>query len=494
MPEQVDVCIIGSGFGGAIPAYRLAGRGCSVVVLERGKYLTGKDYRQTQDFKYLMSITQAYMGENVGIVHGRCVGGGSITYGAVSLRAPTEAFEKTDGTGKRYWPTTISRQSLDPYYDRVAGILKVNQSPWETIPKKGGTLAKWLDSLGYTCERAPYAIVDCRECGWCTYGCIYDKKQSLILNYLPGAEALGARIRPECEARTVSDLPPSSLPYRFSVIYRDRNGAEQEIQSKIFIAACGAVETPALLLRSQTGLPSVNWSQVGKNLSLDGDNLFVALAGDNGPFPMTYQGREDGGVISFAFWREKKFMLEIVTLFPGQAAALGLARPGNMEPARWGINNKRLMRLWSSRMIFIATVGMTPGDGAVTIDSSGAAQVGLTPSPELIAYNQDAFATVKHIVEANGGEIISGGGTLSALGGGSVHPLGTCRMGEDPATSVVSGLPGDLRGDVGEAWDVPGLYITDGSILSYAPGVNPSLTIGALAEMISEKIGAKYFP
>jgi choline dehydrogenase-like flavoprotein len=277
------------------------------------------------------------------------------------------------------------------------------------------------------------------------------------------------------------------------VEYRDASGATRGIEAQVLVVACGTIGTPALLLRSRTSLPAeLSWTHVGGNLTLSGDNLYVALAPEDGLLPMTYQGREDGGVISFAFWREKKFMLEVVTLFPGQAAAIGLARPGAAEPARWGIANKELMKLWSTRMLFIGTIGITPGDGRVGIGATGEPTLAFTPSPELNAFNRDTHETVKMIVEGNGGELIGSSfeGPLSAVGSGSVHPLGSCRLGDDPATSVVSGRPGDF----GEAWGAPGLVITDGSAFSAAVGVNPSLTIAALSEWISESVLAKYFP
>lgn len=161
------------------------------------------------------------------------------------MRAPTPALE-IEVDGKRQWPTIVSRKTLEPYYERVESMLQVNQMLWERIPKKGGVLANWLSKKDLTCERAPYAIYDCLECGWCIFGCRFGRKKSLILNYLPLAEEKGAEIRAECE---VKEIYYSNKKY--TLRYVDKYGEEKYIECKILILACGSIETPVLLLKSK---------------------------------------------------------------------------------------------------------------------------------------------------------------------------------------------------------------------------------------------------
>jgi len=484
MTEYFDVCIVGSGFGGSVSALRLAEKGLKTVVLERGKYFKGKDFRQTLDIKYLMNLYQIYVGRALVVLATRCVGGGSVIYGGISLRGPTPAFEiKRDG--RRMWPAAVSRKMLDPYYEKVEKMLKVNQLPWERIPKKGGVLANWLSREGLTCERAPYAIYNCLECGWCICGCRFGRKQSLILNYLPSAEEKGAVVKAECDAR---EIYYNESGKRWIVRYVNKYGEESYIESRILLLACGSIETPALLLRSKKNLPSLNWDYVGKNLSLNGDNVFAVVVSENDLKPDTFKGREDGGVISFAYWYEKGFMLEIITAPPSVFPLMSLFYSNSSQPSNWGVNHKRLMETFRERLFFIATVGLTPGDGEVSIDERGEPFVSYEPSEETKKYYTETSRIVQNLAEKNAARVLFAG--EGGFGGffGTLHQLGTCRMGDDDANSVVCGNP--EKGKFGEVWGYKNLYIVDGSIFSYSLGVNPALTIAALAELISEGIPA----
>src|SRR5437588_1014649 len=142
MAEQVDVVIVGSGFGGSITAFRLAelyrAAGAdprSIVVLERGRRLKHTDFRQSMDINHLSNVYNLIQGNGAQIVTANAVGGGSNLYLAASLRAPTETFERRDrragdGPPRRMWPDPISRRTLDPFYRRVELGLRVNRPTW----------------------------------------------------------------------------------------------------------------------------------------------------------------------------------------------------------------------------------------------------------------------------------------------------------------------------------------------------------------------------
>src|ERR671936_1061545 len=226
MAERFDVCIVGSGFGGSIAAFRLAelyraaGQTPSILVLERGPRHLHTDFRQSMDIELLSRIYGLIQGEGGQIVVGNGVGGGSNLYLAASLRSPTETFERRDhrpedGPDRRMWPAQISRATLNPYYKRVEAALRVQRPTWKQIAKSGGLWAATLAAAGHTCDRVPVAIdlSRCIQAKWCHTGCIFAAKNSVITNYLPSAEALGVQVRPSSEAELVSQS--AARPYRY---------------------------------------------------------------------------------------------------------------------------------------------------------------------------------------------------------------------------------------------------------------------------------------
>ncbi|MEO6501209.1 MAG: FAD-dependent oxidoreductase, partial [Jatrophihabitantaceae bacterium] len=205
--ESTDVLVIGSGFGGAIAAYHLAAGGARVTVLERGPWLEAEDY--DQDFKLGSSTTRIFeftVGDGMSVLGGNCVGGGSVVYFATMPRAPRYIFDRQGSIGRRMWPAAISRDSLEPWYDRVAEALPITPQKWETVPYAGGVWAAACHNAGHTCNPVPAAVDTslCTNCNWMMSGCKFDAKRSLLLNYLPAAIAHGAEIRPLHEVQQIT--------------------------------------------------------------------------------------------------------------------------------------------------------------------------------------------------------------------------------------------------------------------------------------------------
>src|SRR5256714_2847273 len=229
-PEQVDVCIVGSGFGGSISAWRLAGlyraagvEPARILVLERGKRYKHTDFKQSMYVGHLSDVYQLIQssggpgtllasGATGGqIVVANAVGGGSNLYLAASLRAPSETFERhdhrpDDGPDRRMWPKPVSRKTLNRYYARAEAGLRVKQPSWKQVSRSGGLWAATLHAAGHTCDRVPLAISPkrCVNAKWCHTGCIFGAKNSLITNYLPSAERAGVQIRPEIEVQSIT--------------------------------------------------------------------------------------------------------------------------------------------------------------------------------------------------------------------------------------------------------------------------------------------------
>jgi len=260
MTESTDVLVIGSGFGGAIAAYHLAAGGAKVVVLERGPWLNADEF--DHDFKLGSSYTRVFdfvVGDGMSVLGGNCVGGGSVVYFATMPRAPRFVFERRGSIGRRMWPAAITRDTLDPWYDRVAEALPVTQQSWDKVPYAGGLWAAACAHAGRTANASPSAVDTnmCVNCNWMMAGCTFDAKRSLLLNYLPAALAHGAEIRPLHEVQHLSRTDDGGYRVHYRIVdeedYRILHDAGT-IDAKIVIVAAGAGATPVILQRSAATL------------------------------------------------------------------------------------------------------------------------------------------------------------------------------------------------------------------------------------------------
>src|SRR5258705_7607594 len=135
--ETTDVLIIGTGFGGSIPGYYLAAGGARVIMLERGPRLATDEFTQSLQVGGYTRILDSIAGTGINVTTGNCVGGSSVVYYAASLRAPSFVFERrgvVGPRGRRIWPKSITRSSLDTWYRRVEDALPVSELRWEDAP------------------------------------------------------------------------------------------------------------------------------------------------------------------------------------------------------------------------------------------------------------------------------------------------------------------------------------------------------------------------
>jgi len=318
--EEFDVVIIGSGYGGATLAARLAQAGLSVLVLERGQRMEPADLRQSDDPRYILDVIELVVtSANVGYRTGKLVGGASISMDGAHFRIPQKSFELTEAGGRRLWPDEYSRASLDPYFERAENMLEVRQFPWTEIPKAGGLFAKMLASVGASCERARMNYADCLQCGFCSQGCIYDKKRTVLQTYIPLAEASGAEFRAGAEA---TGIEPSGTGYAVSYLHADE---AKQVKGQRVIVACGGIHSAALLLRSAAHLPALS-EQVGKNFNNNGEHAFLCVLPpefDDLDAYYCYMGMDNSGMMSFHWFEEEGF-----TIHPGGAIRCFRVAPG----------------------------------------------------------------------------------------------------------------------------------------------------------------------
>jgi choline dehydrogenase-like flavoprotein len=503
--EQTDVLVIGSGFGGAITAYHLAAGGARVVVLERGPWLGSEEFEH--DFKLGSSYTRIFdfvVGDGMSLLGGNCVGGGSVVYFAAMPRAPRFVFERHGSIGRRMWPRSISRDTLDPWYDRVAEALPVTTQDWDDVTYAGGLWAALCSHAGRTANPVPVAIDNdkCTNCNWMMAGCRFDAKRSLLLNYLPAALAHGAEIRPLHEVQYLTRTEDGGYRAHYNLIddedYRIHVGGGT-IDAKIVVVAAGAGATPVILQRSEKHLGKMPHA-VGRYFSGNGERLNTAIIDEDrvrevlglsraGGLP--YGSNQIGKGPCVANWDRldgslpeySRFSLEQLYFPPGLGTILAQV-PGGSGPTWFGAEKKEILRRWPSWLTIFQMIeddnegvfGPPPPTGNATRISQqmlGRGALQYHPTATTLRAWAEADAEVKEIVERDGLARVAAW-TNDVVGAYTVHPLASCRIGDDPSTSALDDRH-ELRGH-------PGIFVTDGSAVPCALTVNPAMTIAALAE------------
>ncbi|SFT35955.1 Choline dehydrogenase [Actinopolyspora lacussalsi subsp. righensis] len=503
--ENTDVLVIGSGFGGAITAYHLAAGGARVTVLERGPWLESDDFEH--DFLLGSSYTRIFdfvVGDGMSVLGGNCVGGGSVVYFAAMPRAPRFVFERRGSIGRRMWPAAISRDSLEPWYDRVAESMPVTTQSWSDTSYAGGLWAAACHHAGRTANPLPVAIDNdtCTNCNWMMSGCRFDAKRSLLLNYLPAAVAYGAEIRPLHEVQQLSRTDDGGYRVHYNVVddedYRVHTGSGT-IDAKIVVLAAGTGATPVILQRSEPTLGSMP-PAVGRYFSGNGERLNTAVLdeervrdvlglqrGDG----VAYEANQIGKGPTVANWdrldgslpEHSRYSLEQLYFPPGLGTILAQV-PGGDDPAWFGTAKKELLKRWRSWLTIFQMVeddnegvfGPPPATGnadRISQQMLGRGPLRYEPTENTLRAWAQADAEVADILERDGLAEVAPW-TNDVVGAYTVHPLSSCRIGDDPRTSALD--------DRHELRDHPGLFVTDGSAVPGALTVNPAMTIAALAE------------
>jgi len=497
-----DVLVIGSGFGAAAPALRLARAGLSVTVLEKGPDIGPGQYRQTQDPKYLLKYFKGLGNDHIGLTYAEGKGGGSGFYEMVSLRAPTLAFEQRDAAGRPLWPTGLSRAALDPWYDQAEAMLRVEQIAEADVPRSGQVFAMMMARLGYSCDRARYAVRNCLGSGYCVTGCLYGAKQSLHVNYLPQATEAGASIVCDAEALDIRELAPrftranarrGRVPPRYTVRCRvgGKAGDLVEYHAGLVVLGGGTVGTARLLLASRGGLPDLS-DHVGRNIAFNGSVKAVGILADDLPDGDMYTGRTHPGMISYQFLESHGVTVSAVKALPlmlSSAARLRLAHV-TPQPAWWGQDNADLMAQARHRMIILLSLGLTPPAGRITLDAIGAPQLSVTGVQDLARYERKIEGLLHSILTGNGCQVVEvemvdqTGQPRPGTYFTTAHQTGSCRMADSAEMGVV-----DRNGEV---FGCPGLFVSDGAAIPSSLAVNTSLTILANAERIAAGMVARY--
>lgn len=525
LPYDFDVLILGSGYGGAVCAARLAqskAPGTRIALLERGREWVPGTFPDT--FRGIMGenrlgmlgrrkgrvlrptgMVNFFQGEEINVITGSGLGGTSLINANVVVRPDWEVFHDSR------WPMALrDRHVWDAYFARAAAELGVQTCGLDSTPKmaaqrnaierlqRQGTpahyqpmgLAVTLDGtrLGLDGRNRQGMIQrPCTQCGDCMAGCNVGAKNILSMNYIPLAKHYGAEIFTGVEAQTVTrrgdhyavELTPytsdPALPPRMTVTGR------------IVIVAAGSLGSTELMLKSrERGLPlsaalGEHWSGNGDSLGFIVDTDRLANSAGFGAYPTMQPPvgpsiQSGSRIFHDTAWRSRV-----------------LIQDGNMPRAYANVIGTLMRDVTMERVMVLFGMGHDGSRGRIVLKNGGA--VVEWPGAKSSAYRAYVRKQFTQLAQAHGGRYRY----LRAFGDHliTVHPLGGCGMADDPRDGVVN--------DRGEVFDVDpghggresaegvaathsGLYIADGSVIPHSLGANPLFTISALAERIAEGI------
>jgi choline dehydrogenase-like flavoprotein len=512
--EEVDFCIVGTGAGGGVLAQRLASFGFSVVALEAGAWHdTEKDMVSDEagsgrlfwnDIRITGGEDPLEFGANNS---GRGVGGSTIHYAGFAPRLHPSDFRvhSLDGVAVD-WP--IAYADLEPYYARMEREYPVSgpaHYPWGKphgypyAPLQAGTAGqKLIDGcvrLGIpVVAGGPVAIPagrvgkrpHCIMRGFCLLGCKVGAKSSIMLSHIPHAIEHGAEIRTRCMAYEVPlDAGDRVRGVRYFRTLDEGRIVEEEQRARAVIVAGYAIETPRLLLNSRSahfpdGLANSS-GLVGKHLMAQAGPVVWGTFSEpirqyKAPpaCALTEEFYETDGRNDFV----RGYALQSVAPLPIAMAHLLIEEDGIYGEALL----QRMQNYNHYAAIGVLGEILPDARNAVTIHATEKDQFGIpAPYAHFSLFDNDrrmmraGIARAKAVLEAAGARHTSAVNRYA-------HLVGTCRMGFTPADSVVD--------SVCRSWDVPNLFICDGSVLPTQGSANPALTISALAARTADWIRA----
>lgn len=516
-----EVVIIGSGFGGAVSACRLAEAGKQVLVLERGRRWQPEDYPRGSDDAWIWDCDaperrngwiDLRVMDQMWVAQGAGVGGGSLIYANISIDAKPEAFD--DG-----WPTAITAKVLKPYYARVGAMLNVQSLPDGQTTRRFELMRKAAAAIGeagrfrklemaVTFDPAwNYSLPDphnplhsrpwtnaqgrrqgtCIHCGNCDIGCTFQAKNTLDLNYLAVAEDRGAVIQPLSLVTYLSDLGD-----RWRVHYdriADGKRISCSVDARRVILAAGSLGSTEILLRSRDqyrSLPQLPRG-LGYGWGSNGDFLTPAIYSDRDVLPSV--GPTITSAIDFLDGSQNgaRFFVEdggFPNVIANYVAARSRAKAGSSF-------ERRLLAGLGAAFGTNPLAGMMPWFGQAIDGSDGRLYLGrrwtrpwqrklkLDWNPARSELGVGGLAAMHlRLTEATGGRAIDTGSWSVFRNLVTPHPLGGCNMAMGPAAGVVD--------DRSAVFGHKRLYVMDGSIIPRPIGLNPSKTIAALAERATE--------
>ncbi len=493
---DADVCIVGSGAGGGVAAAALAGKGMSVIVLEAGPGLQAGDFEQRElegmQNLYLDHGLLASRDLGVAILAGACLGGGTTVNWQTCLRTPDNIRDEwSERSGVQLFTSDRFARAIDGVWSRIAA-----SADESFVNPNNAPIRRGAEALGISWEAINRNSRGCdaSQCGYCTFGCRIGGKQSTAVTYLHDAQQNGdCRILANCRAdRLVIENGRAA-----GVVATARDGAGADVtltvRAKRVVVAGGGIQSPAFLLRSGISLP-----QLGRNLYLHPTTAVAGVYDErvepwSGP-PQTIVSNHYANIDG-----PFGFRIEAAPAHPG---LLALAVPW-MNAAQ----HRRIMQESPYASAIIALTRDAAG-GRVRVRRDGSAAIDYVPgAPErariaraistLVRLHVAAGARQVHALHTRGMSFTVGQKSDRQLDDfcnrilrervdrnwsliASAHQMGTCRMGRDYKSAICD--------ETGEVFGVKNLFVADASAFPASSGVNPMVTVMALATCVAEAI------
>jgi choline dehydrogenase-like flavoprotein len=500
---EADVVIVGTGAGGGTAAEILSDAGLSVVMIEEGPLATSSDFhmREAEAYPqlYQESASRKTKDKAINILQGRCVGGGTTVNWTSSFRTPEATLD--------YWRSAFGVEGfgvadLAPWFERAER--RVNVTNWTVAPNENNdALRRGAQALGLGFGTIRRNVKGCWNIGYCGMGCPTNAKQSMLVTTIPAALARGATLLTRTRAwklehanarnGQISALECIGLDARGT----DPTSRRITVRAKTFIAAGGAIGTPALLLRSRVPDPH---GVVGKRTFLHPTVVSAALMPERiDGFAGAPQTIYSDHFLDVAPGGPIGYKLEAPPIHPVLAA---ITLPGQGDAhARW-------MRELAHMQVVIALLrdgfhADSPG-GSVALRDDGTPVLDYPLNDYFWEGARRAFATMAEIQFASGATTVMpvhASGTsfnrwldareaIAALALAplvapvvSAHVMGGCPIGPDVRRAAVD--------PTGRYHHLDNLYVLDGSLFPTSVGANPQLSIYAVTAKLASGLVAR---
>src|SRR4051812_1399351 len=489
---ECDVCVVGSGAGGGTAAGVLAAAGLDVIVLEAGDYYDEEDFDGGEldgyGRMYLNAGGLPSSDQSVTLLAGSCLGGGTTVNYTTSFRTPEDVRGEWASHGVPAFEADEYTRALDAVCARL-GVNQEHNSP----AQREQILQRGLQDLGWHVDSMPRNVRGCDQgenCGYCGYGCRLGAKQSTVKTWLADAHETGTRILVRTRARRGAGQAGRARGVEAETL----EGHRVTVRSRAVVAACGAVHTPAFLRRS--GLDNPN---IGRHLKLHPATVVWGVYDEEvkpweGTMQALYSDQHrylDGGygvkyetaaihpslLVAYAPWRGARDHLRIMDGLAHSVPIGVLLRDRDGGGGEGGRDGQPYVKYGLSTY---DTAHVRAGvDGAAQIhEAAGAGQI-FSSHSRLVAYRPGTSGSRDRFMR----DADACGYGAGRCAYGSFHIMGSARMGGSPESSACNPR--------GETWDVRDLYVCDGSAFPSASGVNPMISIEAIAHMNASALAAR---